>query len=344
VTARGLVFVSGSKKGTALGEEVFAPRERKRYVVSLLGLKLGNEDAGIELQTNAGQTLSVLHWGKAQEAAVYRYSSFATALVGNVLRVIDGDTFQVVLENDDSRTEDVRLLGVDAPETVHPTKGIQPFGIEASNYTKALIENKKVELQFDSQERDLYGRALAYAYVLPSHESVQEMMIREGLVKVDEQHLYTKKDEYLAMQEDAKNRGVGMWAQTSKKTPSKKKSGSSASSKSSKSSAKKSVSVVSTRTVAAANPYESKPVYQNVFSSAEQGGEFDEVASSSSDDDLYASLLQDQPEIAENLSPKTPSGISVPMLMVILFGNTVLILSLIAGGVFLGFRLRILKV
>src|SRR4051812_25037158 len=50
-----------------------------------------------------------------------------------VLRVIDGDTIVVEIEGKQVK---VRLIGVDTPETVHPTKKVEYFGREASAFTK----------------------------------------------------------------------------------------------------------------------------------------------------------------------------------------------------------------
>ncbi len=337
VSAEGVTFVSGTKQSTPLLGEFLGPRERRRYMVSLLGLKLGNEDAGIELRLG-DQQVSVLRWGKAREGVVYRYSSFGVAKTATVLRVIDGDTFEVVIDGDTSRTEDVRLIGVDAPETVHPTKGIQPFGIEAKNYVSALLEGKKVELQFDADERDAYGRALAYVSLFPSRESVQELMIREGLVKVDEQYLYTKKEEYLALQNQAKEAEVGLWTKASSKKSSSSKS-------STKSSEKQSITVQSSKLIAATTTYDSKPMYENIFAPGEQGtanavtpdeGHID-------DEELYASLLADQEQMMDYTSSGSSPGISFGMLLGILFANTALVVFVLGGGVFLGLRMKILR-
>ena len=54
-----------------------------------------------------------------------------------VVRVIDGDTIRVRVQG---KEHTVRLIGVDTPETVHPTKTVQHFGAEASAYTKAAID------------------------------------------------------------------------------------------------------------------------------------------------------------------------------------------------------------
>ena len=61
-----------------------------------------------------------------------------------VERVIDGDTIHVRVEG---KRYTVRLIGVDTPETKHPTKPVQYFGREASAFTKAALEGKTVLLQ-----------------------------------------------------------------------------------------------------------------------------------------------------------------------------------------------------
>lgn len=45
-----------------------------------------------------------------------------------VIRVIDGDTFIAAVNGNEER---IRLILVDTPETVHPTKEVQPYGKEA---------------------------------------------------------------------------------------------------------------------------------------------------------------------------------------------------------------------
>ncbi len=54
-----------------------------------------------------------------------------------VTRVIDGDT--LILDGGGR----VRLIGVDTPETVHPTKPVEFFGREASAFTKRMVEGKE---------------------------------------------------------------------------------------------------------------------------------------------------------------------------------------------------------
>ncbi len=79
-----------------------------------------------------------------------------------VVRVVDGDTVIVRVHGED---ETVRLIGIDTPETKHPTKPVQCFGPEASAFTKQLLpEGTRVRLERDVEARDHFGRLLAYVY------------------------------------------------------------------------------------------------------------------------------------------------------------------------------------
>jgi micrococcal nuclease len=76
-----------------------------------------------------------------------------------VTGVVDGDTIEVAWRGGRER---VRLLGVNTPETVHPTRPVECFGPEASAYTKRSLLGRRVRLSFDRVRRDNYGRLLAY--------------------------------------------------------------------------------------------------------------------------------------------------------------------------------------
>jgi micrococcal nuclease len=79
-----------------------------------------------------------------------------------VSRVVDGDT---VIVRSGSRTLDVRLLGIDTPETVDPHRPVGCYGPEASAYTKHLLTGRRVRLVYDRELHDRYGRWLAYIYL-----------------------------------------------------------------------------------------------------------------------------------------------------------------------------------
>jgi micrococcal nuclease len=90
-----------------------------------------------------------------------------------VTRVIDGDT--IVLD----QGERVRLIGIDTPELHHPTKPVQYFAREAAAFTTHRFEGKTVQLAYDWQRQDRFGRTLAYV-CLPDGELVNETIVRDG--------------------------------------------------------------------------------------------------------------------------------------------------------------------
>lgn len=95
-----------------------------------------------------------------------------------VTRVVDGDTIEVRLGG---KGEDVRLIGVDTPETVKPGTPVQCFGPRASHFTKRLLEGHTVRLVFGVERRDVYGRLLAYVHL--GRRFVEAMLVRRGLAR-----------------------------------------------------------------------------------------------------------------------------------------------------------------
>jgi micrococcal nuclease len=92
-----------------------------------------------------------------------------------VLRVIDGDTIEVLVGK---TVETVRLIGVDTPETKHPSKPVQHFGKEAESYTRSQLDGRTIHLESDAQTRDTYGRMLAYVW-LDAPTSISSREVRE---------------------------------------------------------------------------------------------------------------------------------------------------------------------
>jgi len=81
-------------------------------------------------------------------------------LEARVEEVVDGDTVRLVI---DGRSETVRLIGVDTPETKHPTKPVECYGPEASAHLAAVLPaGTVVGIRRDVESRDRYGRLLAY--------------------------------------------------------------------------------------------------------------------------------------------------------------------------------------
>ncbi len=127
-----------------------------------------------------------------------------------VTSVTDGDTFKI---NYNGKEQKVRLIGVDTPESVHPDSSKNTeYGKQASNYTKSLLENKTVKLEFDVSQTDKYGRLLAYVY-LENGEMLNEKLLKEGYAQVATyvpNVKYVEKFEQL--QKEARENKVGFWA------------------------------------------------------------------------------------------------------------------------------------
>ena len=122
-----------------------------------------------------------------------------------VERVIDGDT--IVISGDIT----VRLIGIDAPESVHPDESKNTtYGESASLYLKILLEDKEVQLEYDIDQEDDYGRTLAYIYL--DGEMVNEKLLRDGIAKIMTISPNTK---YLSRLQDAeleaKDNNAGFW-------------------------------------------------------------------------------------------------------------------------------------
>lgn len=95
-----------------------------------------------------------------------------------VTRVVDGDTFEARI---DGAVEDVRLIGVDTPETVKPGAPVECFGPRASRFAHRLLEGRRVALRFGVERRDRYGRLLAYVRL--DGQLVNAILLRRGLAR-----------------------------------------------------------------------------------------------------------------------------------------------------------------
>lgn len=127
-----------------------------------------------------------------------------------VSRVIDGDTFEIVNRG---KTEKIRLIGVDTPESVKPGHEVEPYGLEASNYTKKMIKGKIVQLEFDVQERDKYGRLLAYVHIEEDGTFLNAQLLEEGLATVFTVPPNVRyADNFLKIQKKAQQNKKGIWS------------------------------------------------------------------------------------------------------------------------------------
>lgn len=125
---------------------------------------------------------------------------------------VDGDTAK--FRNSSNEVIKARFLAVDTPESVHPTKGVEPFGKEASEFTCNTLKNAKeikIEYDLDSDEEDNYGRKLVWVFV--DNSLLQELLISKGYAEVA--YLYGDY-KYTSLLQDtqvvAKVNKVGIWS------------------------------------------------------------------------------------------------------------------------------------
>ena len=128
----------------------------------------------------------------------------------DVIKVVDGDTIAISLRG---KSETIRLIGIDTPETVDSRVAVQCFGKEATAKLKSVI-GKRVSIEKDEEEgeRDKYGRLLAYIYT-EEGLFLNKYMIEQGFAfeyMYDDPYKYQK--EFKAAQASAKAAKKGLWA------------------------------------------------------------------------------------------------------------------------------------
>ena len=125
-----------------------------------------------------------------------------------VVRVVDGDTAEMELES--GRTEGVRFIGVDTPESVAPGEPVECYGKKASRYTAGLIEGERVTLRFGAERRDVYDRLLAYVYL--EDRFVNAELVRLGYARTLEIAPNVDfAEKFDRLEQQAANAGQGLW-------------------------------------------------------------------------------------------------------------------------------------
>lgn len=134
---------------------------------------------------------------------------------------VDGDTAKFLYKNKIITT---RFLAIDTPETKHPTKPVEAWGKEASDYTCNKIKNaNKIVLEYDdnSDEVDKYNRHLAWVWV--DNKLLQKELISKGYAKVAYlygNYKYTK--ELQEIEKTAIDKKLGIWSDDNKVVSSSK--------------------------------------------------------------------------------------------------------------------------
>lgn len=147
---------------------------------------------------------------KVPEATSEKKSPQSKIQQAQVIRVIDGDTIEVLLEN---KKEKVRVIGIDAPETVDPRQTVECFGKEASNFAKTFLDGETGMLESDptQADKDNYGRLLRYVFV---NEGVDfgKLMLEQGYAHEYTYNLpYKYQSEYKTAEKQAEQKNLGLW-------------------------------------------------------------------------------------------------------------------------------------
>ncbi|HET6380443.1 MAG TPA: thermonuclease family protein [candidate division Zixibacteria bacterium] len=131
-----------------------------------------------------------------------------------VERVIDGDTIEVRLGG---QSFTVRYIGIDTPETVHPSRPVEWMGPEASAANSALVLGREVVLEKDVSETDDFGRLLRYVW-LPQDGGwllVNRELVRRGFATSSTYPPDVRYQElFLAAEREARAAGAGLWGAT----------------------------------------------------------------------------------------------------------------------------------
>ena len=128
-----------------------------------------------------------------------------------VERVVDGDTIVATIGG---RSETVRLIGVDAPESVAPTRPVQCYGKEASGFLDAVLPaGTEITLLRDVEARDVYDRLLGYVVRSSDGLFVNLELVAAGYAAVLS---YPPNDHYADVldraQAEAVASGRGLWS------------------------------------------------------------------------------------------------------------------------------------
>ena len=147
---------------------------------------------------------------KAVALPTLKKPDFSRQVAFEVIRVIDGDTILVKTDTGSSR---VRLIGVDTPETFHPSKPIEYYGKEASLFLTNFLKGERVYLLYEGEKAstDKYNRVLSYIYRTPDGLFANAEIIRQGYGRAYTRFPFKYKAEFRQLEQFAKQAKKGLW-------------------------------------------------------------------------------------------------------------------------------------
>lgn len=103
-------------------------------------------------------------------------------------KVIDGDTLECIVDLGFrvSLKERFRLIGIDTPEVRTRDLEEKKLGLKASEFVKDYCEKHKDTLYVKVEGKDKYGRWLGTFYKGEDPQSLNELLLENGLATVYE--------------------------------------------------------------------------------------------------------------------------------------------------------------
>lgn len=197
----------GSGNFSVLGLIQINPGEILTITPTSFSFGLNNTDETLYLYDPLGNLIDQIGWQTATASRwIYNVNLIENPSNFLVTRVIDGDTFEI---DWDGRLISVRMIGIDAPESVHPFLKPQFFGPESSQFLSELLTGKEVRLEFDVERSDRYGRLLAYVYL--GDQFINRELVRYGYARAYTEFPFKYADSFLSAQTTAKQARIGLW-------------------------------------------------------------------------------------------------------------------------------------
>ena len=102
-----------------------------------------------------------------------------TYAIKEVVKVVDGDTIDVIIDLGFNLTkkERIRLAGIDAPESRTTDLNEKKYGVEAKEFLQRRL-NDCVNLKVKTEKDGKYGRMLGWIYC--STTNINEEMVYRG--------------------------------------------------------------------------------------------------------------------------------------------------------------------
>lgn len=130
-----------------------------------------------------------------------------------VVKVVDGDTIDIDIDDSNTNYTRIQLWGIDTPETKNQDTGVMYFGPEAAEFTTKLVLNKQICVYLDAtRTRGNYGRLLAYVQ-LPDDGFLNEVLLAEGFAYAyaDLRFRHSLYQKYKQLESSARRQQKGLW-------------------------------------------------------------------------------------------------------------------------------------